>query len=487
MPPETPKAFWRERPLWVAVLVALAIRTVAVAWLAGEPSGMAPGYVEVAGTLASGYGMMMKTPQADWSPKSNVVEVMKLRQAEGTRIDREHPFPPDLKWWVPATTHPPGYSMLLYGLYELGNYSGMYLAAHCLQVLFDSLTCVVIFLLARNVFSRRVGLVAAWGYAVLLPATTMLIELGPDAFGRFLYAVIFWLTSEVWRGKKWALPVTGMVIGLACYFRVELLLLAGPIFLILWIAGKRFGKAVVQTAVIVAVQALIWVPWLIWTQRVTGQAMLATTNGGGGMYQSLGEAPGNPWGITVTDEWVHQDAVKRGFPGAWSPQADAFYRKRFVECVKEHPGLYAKIVLCYRLPLALVPPYGPARSNEERQKLSFTKWNLEEGLTRWQAVRKYPGTIVAVYWSTLLMTGFSLVLTLSFLGAWLYHWRQFRTFAWLLIPWAYVIGTICLLKMISPKNVSATMVFDVIALAWLMVSLAEARRRKREAPTPPAA
>lgn len=431
--------------------------------------------------------MLMMTPLADTRAAVDVVATMKQRQAEGTRIDREHRHPADLKGWIPATMHPPGYSILLYGLYELGNFTGMSLAAYCLHVLFDSLTCVVIFLFARNVFSRRAGLVAAWGYAVMLPAAILLAELGPDAFGRFLYAGILWLTSEVWRGKKWALPATGAAIGLACYFRVELLLLAAPIFLILWIAGGGFWKAVLQAAAILAVQALVWAPWLVWTQRETGQAMLATSNGGGGMYQSLGEAPRNPWGILITDEWVGEDAVKRGFRGAWSPEANAFYRKQFLQCVKERPGLYAEIVLCHRLPLALVPPYGPTRSSAEREKLSFTTWNLKEGLTRWQAVRKYPGTILAVYWPILLMTGFSVVLTLSFLGAGLYHWREFRKFVWLAAPWAYVVGTICLVKMIDPKNVSATMVFDVIAFAWLVVSLAEARRRRKQDPKPTAA
>ena len=121
---------WRTRSLQIAFAVALTIRLVVV-WAAdyefgrgGALSGLNAGYVNGAASLASGMGLLMHTRN---SASASAVDVMKNLEISGTRLDKTHPYPIDDRGWIPATFHPAGYSVLLWGFYEIGNYRGIYL------------------------------------------------------------------------------------------------------------------------------------------------------------------------------------------------------------------------------------------------------------------------------------------------------------------------------------------------------------------------
>jgi hypothetical protein len=275
-------------------------------------------------------------------------------------------------------------------------------------------------------------------------------------------------------------------MGLSCYFRVELILLPAVIFLILWIASGRFLKTCGQIAVLGIAMLIAWTPWLVWTRVATGEVLLTSSNGGGTMYEGLGEDPKNPWGVGWTDGWLMQDSIQRGFQNAFAPDGDKFYKRQFLACVREHPSVYAAIVLKQRLPLALVPPYGPVwRTDEDYAAFSFAKCNMEEGLTRWQAIRKYPGKILEHYWPILLMIPLSFLLTLGMAATIIHRRREWRKLAWVLIPWLYVVWSICLVKSIEPKNVSSVLVFDIAAIAWTAAVIWDRRKAARQISSPP--
>lgn len=479
-PGASPLPLWRERWLWIAVAAALVLRTAAFLADYREPDrGMPRGYVSWAATLASGYGLLLsesqKPPEGEPLPPTGP-EFMKARQAEGGRVDPDHRYPADPTGWIPSTKRPAGYPVLLYLLYRIGNYDGMIFLLHALQALLDSLTCVLLFAFARNVFDRRVGLWSAWIYAFLPPAVFLTLPILPDAMGRFLLALVLCMASYARPGRGWMLLVAGGVCGLASQFRPEFLLLPVGLFLALWAWRRRFWSTLGWTAGMQVAVVVMLVPWMVWTWRATGTMLLTCTTSGGTAYESLGEDPKNRWGIVLSDEWLIEDAVKRGYPTAWCHDADVFYRRQFIEHLREDPVYYLRLVLVHRLPLALAPPYQVFQEDPDSE-FRFSKVMQKEGLSRWGVVRKYPMKVVARFGPRLIMLGLSGLLTLNLFWVLVAMRRRWRQMAWLLVPWLYVVGTMVLLKFVEPRNVSGVLVVQTVALALTAIALVDRRRR----------
>ncbi|MBN1346478.1 MAG: glycosyltransferase family 39 protein [Phycisphaerae bacterium] len=474
---------WRARSVWLAVIIAFVLRLGAWKLWYWEPTGLVVGYMKSVATMASGYGMLQSTPGAKPEGESRdfadpVILLMKQRQAEGGRIDPDHPYPRSLDGWIPATLHPAGYTCILYLLYVLGNYDGMITAVHFLQAGVDSLGCIFIALFARNIFSRRVGVWSAWVYALLPSIIILTCRLLPDAFGRFLFTLILCLASYSVVGRGSMMLLTGAAIGLACHFRPDYLLLPSVLFFVLWIWRRRFWSTVALSAGMVAAMLLVLSPWIMWTYKATGKAMVSTTSAGGTMYQALGQLPGNPWGITMLDEFVDEEGAKQSFSSAWSVEGDAYFRKRFRELVPQHPVYYAKLVLLHRLPLALVPPYGPLRKPGERSEFSLDKMRMEQNLSPLGVARKYPLKVLRIYWLPMAFAGLSLLMLAVLCYVAVLLRRQWRQLAWLLLPYVYTVGTMSLLKQIAPRQVSPTLIVQATALAVLLVVMVERRRRR---------
>src|SRR5262249_45950478 len=148
----------------------------------------------------------------------------------------------------------------------------------------------------------------------------------------------------------------------------------------------------------------------------TGRILLTGTVGGASMYETLGEDPRNPWGIRLLDAWVDADATSRGFPSAWTPEADTYYRAAFYSAIRRHPLAFVKLVAIHRLPLALVPPY-TARTYTPTGQTALTERRLAEGLSRWGVVWKYPGLVLKNMWDSVLMAIISLLLLIGMVAA----------------------------------------------------------------------
>lgn len=511
------------RSLWPAVVVAVGVRLIAF-FAAGqlEPaSAIERIYFSTAAALSSGYGYIMETAAAaetgnGFDPPKKGAAYLQEREAVGGRVDAEHPFPKTPYGWLPATRHPHGYGTLVYLFYSLLNYTGALWGLHILQIMADALACAFLFIFARNVFNARVGRMAAWLYALCPPAIFLSLALLPDAFHGFFISLVLALASFTRLGRAAGVSLTsspqtaeaekrsegetetftpnfplspspplhlfsvllaGAVLGLACHFRTEYILLPGALVFVFWATAGRFLCAVGQTAALAAVMLLILLPWALWMKSVIGEFRFTTTTGGGGLFFSLGEDPQNPWGIVFDDRWLDDDAVRRGLKNPWGPQANRYYGAKFREYLRTYPGRYARIVLFQRLPLALAPPYpASARERKSYDEFNFTKYRTEEGLTRWGVLRKYPFRVLEYMWPQMTMLAYSATLTLCLLGVSLLRWRDWRRSAWLLLPWSYTVLSMSLFKGIEPRNVAPTLITSLAAVAVVIQSLLDRRR-----------
>ncbi|MCB9850921.1 MAG: glycosyltransferase family 39 protein [Phycisphaerales bacterium] len=470
--------------LAAALIVACIVRLAGWAyWQPGPTGGIVSGYIQPVCTLSSGYGFLAATHAASegnygFDAPTSMMAFMREREQAGGRVDAEHPFPRTTEGFIPRTIHPPGYSILLYLMYCIGNFSGMGWLTTALSVALDVVACGLVYLFARNIFDRRVAIVAAWIYALLPPAIMTSLLFMPDAFHGFFISSILCLASYATARRGWMLIPAGAAVGFACLFRSEYLLLPGAVYVVMLFWRRRFWSTTGWSIGMGAATLLVLSPWAWWTHQAVGKAMLGSTAGGRTMYQALGEDTQNPWGIVAADLWSDADALKLGFSSPVSPEANAYYGAEFKRYVRTYPLRYAKTILVHRLPLALVPPHLTPVVRASSDAFSFGYYMRTEGLSRWAVIRKYPVKVLRYLWLPISMAGLSLVLLIALFVACLLNRRALGRAMWLLLPWAYTVGSMCVVKQIEPRNVAPVLVVQTVALAFVLVYWRDRRTRR---------
>lgn len=473
------------------VLVALALRAGAQSFRpVGPYTNIERRYLMPVATLASGYGLLMRTPAAlESNPQAHaerdVMDRMQRLDAAGEKISPRNPYPASLDGLIPATVCPAGYSVTAWILYELFNYRGMTLFMHGGQILLDALACVLVYFFAACIAGPKQARLAAFFYALCPAAIFLCTRFFPDALhGVLTGAILAAAANGAMRSRPWLL-VAGALIGLACHFRSEYVLLPALLIPLVLIHARSRAGALGWCAGMVAVMLVVLSPWAIWTRRSVGSTVLTNTAAGANMYKGLGEDTKNPWGIVNEDAWASRDAVRRGFESQYSLEADRFYKAQFLKCVLEYPGRYAMIIVKHRLPLALVPPYITI-PRTGKEAFTFGKYRREEGLSRWGVLRKYPVQALKEYWSLLLMMTYSGLLLAAIIGAPVLKRRDWRTVLWIVFPWGYTVGTMVLIKQLEPRNLAPTLIVQMVAAAIVVHAAWDRWCRRRLSPETPA-
>ena len=462
--------------VWAAFAAALVLRLVLVSTVDHSfTDGLELRYLVSTLSMASGQGLLHATQDAATEQRADTAA--RERQIAGGRIDPEHPYPISARGYVPATLHPPGYSLLLLGYYAIGNFDGMVMLTRVTSALLDASVCVFLFLFVRNLFGVAPALVAAWVWVLLPAPMLMLLALKPDAFSCFFAALVLCLASYTRLGRPWAWAQTGVAVGVASCFRPEFLAWPAVLFVCAWIDSGRLWRSIAGAAMMGFAMLALLSPWLLWTYHAEGRPMLSSASAGGSMYEALGEDPANPWGVKLNDAWVDDDARKRGFTTAWSPEADEFYRKLYWQCVREHPGAWVRNIVVNRLPGGLVPLFELPSSDHR----FFYDYRQREGLTRLGVVMKHPDMVLKHKGPALLMATLSALLAVAMLAAAVIKRRRWRQATWLVLPWLFVIAALSVVKQIEPRNVVGLVVLQASAAGVVIEHVIAGWQRRWEA------
>jgi hypothetical protein len=144
------------------ILLALIVRVgliiispdVAPNFVMGTPMG------DAARNLVEGRGYVID--------QEYVNSIISRIEKENRLIDIQDVTPPPVEHFTTYYYFPPGTSVMLAGTYLIfGQYRCIYL--RYVQAIIDSFGCFLIFLVGKELFSRRVGLISAFLYAVWLP------------------------------------------------------------------------------------------------------------------------------------------------------------------------------------------------------------------------------------------------------------------------------------------------------------------------------
>jgi 4-amino-4-deoxy-L-arabinose transferase-like glycosyltransferase len=179
-----------------------------------------------------------------------------------------HPF------FGPTAQWPPGYAYVLGAVYWLVGVRP--LAGELLNAWFGALTVVLLFLLARRVFDRRVAIVAAAVYAVLPGPILYTDVLIAETLFTFAFALFFLVMSYARPTVRWAVLI-GVVIGLGALVRGEALTW-GLVPIVMWWKAVPLRTMALRIATVGLAVAVVLTPWTIRNAQQMGAFVPLATN-----------------------------------------------------------------------------------------------------------------------------------------------------------------------------------------------------------------
>ena len=298
-----------HRCLAVIVLLALAVRVAVVAADGGyEPANDAFEYDYTARSIAAGDGY----------PRSGY-----------------------LLHGGPTAIRAPGYPYLLGGVYALSDDSRT--AGRLAGAALGALAVLLLYLISKRIWGRRIGLIAATMAAVFPPLVLLSRDLVSESLfiavmlGALLCAIEFRRSGGALR---WAASA-GALCGLAALTRNAGLVLLLPVVLGVWAPRSRLRQATLAApALALACAALVTAPWIARNAVEFGRFVPVTTSGGiaaAGTYNDASRGDSGSHGAWRTPQVLPQFAplfVTRGIDEA---TLDAELRRDARDFAWQHP------------------------------------------------------------------------------------------------------------------------------------------------------
>lgn len=447
-------------------------------------AGMTISFGEVARNLVEGRGFVSGGEYAR--------RVWKLQEEKRMLVDfQDVPAPKDDSF-APFYALPPGPSVLLAGTYwAFGEYRYIYLRV--IQALIDSFGCLLMFLIGRELFNRRIGLIAAFLYALYLPIASLSTLVLHDALVPFIALLsLYFFIRAVRRGSIKLYILSALFVGIGGYFQPTILLLPLMFGVALFIYNLRklnlreqVANMVKITAIMMAVVVLVISPWIARNYRITGAVMIMRSSLWQGIWEGFGEFE-NPVGAVFSDEITYAQVREEvGYDIKYgTPEYDAVLKEKSLRAIKEHPGWWLSI-LARRVPRALVyfsdigigyyprDEVGNIVLNESvvLETLPWLREALKSGIF-WEFVKS---RIYATFYSGLVLPGLVLLFSfvpvlLSLAGIWLMRrkWRMLVLVATIPIYFSavHMLVFVSQSKSLLPGSL-AYIIFSATALYWM--------------------
>ncbi|MFC2130530.1 hypothetical protein ACFLSQ_03770 [Bacteroidota bacterium] len=179
---------------------------------------------------------------------------------------------------------------------------------------------------------------------LFLPYVALMSVKWPDAIvGGLLIIYVFFAVKSIVENKTKYFIISGIILGIVLNFRSEYLYL--PLVFLLFLLLPHFKqkrKEVIKLCLSsFLISILLLLPWAIRSNSISNEYRFSATNGGAVMYISLGQLPGNKWGIVPLDQTAYNISDSLGFSSPYSPKADNYFLKKSKQLVSNNPGEYA--------------------------------------------------------------------------------------------------------------------------------------------------
>jgi 4-amino-4-deoxy-L-arabinose transferase-like glycosyltransferase len=246
----------------------------------------------------------------------------------------------------PTAVRGPGYPYLLGAVYALSGNS--LTAARLLGVALGALSVLLLYLIAKRIWGKRIGLIAA----ALAAAFPSLVLLSRDLVSENLFialelaAVLCVLNFRRSGGAlRWA-GAAGALCGLAALTRNTGLALAIPIALGVWTLRPRWGVAALAAPLLVlACGAVVIAPWIVRDAAEFGRFVPITTSSGiasAGTYNEASYRDSASHGAWRDPQIVPEFTRLFVTPGRDEAAVDSILRTDARDFAWSHPGYVAE-------------------------------------------------------------------------------------------------------------------------------------------------
>ena len=322
------------------------------------------------------------------------------------------------------------------------------------NLVFAGFSAALLLLLARRITGSELAARLALLLIALYPNNAAYVPLAlTEVFYTALLLAICWLLVEQ---RHWlCLAGAGLLLGLATLVKAQTLVVVPLVLGIALLRAPKFWAAVPETIAkglaLGAFAALVIAPWSLRNERVLGQVVLVSTNGG------VTLATGN--NASATGGYVDNDPAYLALQarkGALDEIAfDAAAKRLGVEWIKTNPGKFVAL-----MPVKFFKLWGPDGE---------AVWSYEKGAASYAA---NSGLYKAVRWAN--QAWYWMLLGLFAVAAVVQLRRRWRAgtglFDWWLLPYGIAAypTAICLVFSGQTRFHYPAMPFIAISAAWLL-------------------
>lgn len=201
-------------------------------------------------------------------------------------------------------------------------------------------------ILTVKIFYKLFNIAPRWWHSLaFLPFFALMSVKWPDAIvANLLLLYLHYLIKYMKNNKLINIIFAGVFFGILANFRSEYLLLpVFQLFLYPFLTKKERIKQFLKAVSIVIIIGIIFLmPWAIRSYAITGKPKFTASNGGGVAYISLGQLPGNKWGIKPIDQTAFDFVQGKGVNYPYSIEGNSLLNQEFINLVAKYPGEYAK-------------------------------------------------------------------------------------------------------------------------------------------------
>jgi hypothetical protein len=244
--------------------------------------------------------------------------------------------------------HSPAYSIFLSAVYSLKGRS--YFTVQLVQNLINSVSPVLMFLIAGNLISWRVGIASGLLAAVShhLSYYSNLI-LSDSLCALPILIAVYLLVKAGFRrhGSLWHHALAGLMIGLSAWIRPNPMLMGLAFAVVLVVILGRRRQVILNAIVLASVSFLTIAPITIRNYIVYGEFVPIQIGVGLNLWQGLGDASGGRFGARTDDEVILQEIALYDDPRyaqSWaSPDGikrDRDRVRKSLDIIAEHPVWY---------------------------------------------------------------------------------------------------------------------------------------------------
>ena len=244
--------------------------------------------------------------------------------------------------------HAPGYPIVLSAIYAVTGRS--YFNVQLIQNLINSVSPVLMFLIAGNLISWRVGIASGFltGISHHLSYYSNLV-LSDSLCALPILAAIYVLVRAGFRGRGslWTYALAGSMIGLSAWIRPNPMLMGLALALCLAVIAG-WSKRVILSGIVLASASLLTIaPITIRNYLMYGEFVPIRIGIGIVLWQGLGDASGGRFGATTDDEVIRHEVAlynNDSYGQSWaSPDGikrDRDRVQRSLQVIREHPLWY---------------------------------------------------------------------------------------------------------------------------------------------------